>query len=123
MAAGGTLGFASAAGPVTSARAISQYSYSPMPPDDPRGEPERPEYKVYRSRPGLLSRLRAPDLSKLRRGDKGGGDKPPGEGRTARERGEPAGGPRPWTWQRVLKWVGIAALGWIVISIVAFAIS
>ena len=94
-----------------------------MSPDDPRGEPERPEYKVYRSRPGLLSRLRAPDLSKLRRGDKGGGEKPPGDGRTARERGEPAGGPRSWTWQRVLKWVGVAALGWIVISILAFAIS
>ena len=28
--------------------------------------PERPDYKVYKSRPGLLSRLRAPDLSKLR---------------------------------------------------------
>ena len=93
-----------------------------MPSDDPRGEPERPEYKVYRSRPGLLSRLRAPDLGRLRRRSSDG-EEPPREGRTARERGEPAGGPRPWTWKRVLKWVGVAALGWIVISIVAFAIS
>jgi LCP family protein required for cell wall assembly len=93
-----------------------------MSPDDPRGEAERPEYKVYRSRPGLLSRLRAPDLKTLRH-RQAGAEKPPGEGRTARERGEPPGGPRPWTWRRVLKWVGIAALAWIVISILAFAIS
>ena len=31
-----------------------------------RAPPERPDYKVYRSRPGLLSRLRAPDLATLR---------------------------------------------------------
>ena len=28
-----------------------------------QGPPERPDYKVYRSRPGLLSRLRSPDLA------------------------------------------------------------
>jgi LCP family protein required for cell wall assembly len=94
-----------------------------MSPDDPPGGPERPEYKVYRSRPGLLSRLRAPDLKSLRRREAAGEKPPPAEGRTARERGEPPGGPRPWTWRRVLKWVGIAALAWIVISIVAFAVS
>src|SRR5919204_1567294 len=94
-----------------------------MSPDDPRGAQERPEYKVYRSRPGLLARLRAPDLSKFRRTAGGDEKAPPGEGRTARERGEPPGGPKRWTWKRVLKWVGIAALGWIVISIVTFAIS
>jgi LCP family protein required for cell wall assembly len=95
-----------------------------MSPDDPRGEPERPEYKIYRSRPGLLARLRAPDLSKFRRTD--GGDEnapPPRERRTARARGEPPGGPKPWTWKRALMWVGIAALGWILISIVTFAVS
>ena len=75
--------------------------------------PERPDYKVYKSRPGLLSRLRAPDLSKLRertkrkgpdrapRGDKEKETRPPGE--------------RP-LWRRVLKWVGIAALVWIPVS-------
>jgi LCP family protein required for cell wall assembly len=92
-----------------------------MSPDDRRGEPDRPEYKVYRSRPGLLSRLRAPDLSTLRRRAEGG-ERPP-SGRTARARGERPGGPQRWTWQRVGKWVGIAALAWIVISILAFAIS
>jgi LCP family protein required for cell wall assembly len=92
-----------------------------MSPDDRRGEPDRPDYKVYRSRPGLLSRLRAPDLSRLRRRAEGG-EGPPSAG-TARSRGEPPGGPKRWTWQQVAKWVGIAALAWIVVSILAFAIS
>src|SRR5919201_4161903 len=96
-----------------------------MSSDDPRGRPERPEYKVYRSRPGLLSRLRAPDLSSLRKRDADRKRPPrePTEGRTARARGEPAGPPKRWTWRRVVKWAGVAALAWIVISILAFAIS
>lgn len=82
-----------------------------------------PEYKVYRSRKGRLSGLRSPDLSGLRertprapkwwRRDKG--DNEPKPGRT--------GPPRRWTAKRVLKWVGIAALGWIVLSFLAFAVS
>jgi LCP family protein required for cell wall assembly len=86
--------------------------------DERRGDPERPDYKVYRSRPGLLSRLRSPDLSKLRprkegksSGEGGGGDKP----RAPRKQ-------RP-TWRRVLKWVGIFALGWILLSFLLFEIS
>src|SRR5215208_2084080 len=83
--------------------------------DERRGEPERPDYKVYRSRPGLFSRLRSPDLSKLRQRTKrkGGG----GEGKPARPTG-----PKP-LWRRVLKWVGIFALGWIVLSFLLFEIS
>ena len=79
-----------------------------------------PEYKVYRSRKGRLSGLRSPDLSGLRertprapkwwRRDKG--PKP-----------ERTGPPRRWTAKRVLKWVGIAALGWILLSFLAFAVS
>jgi LCP family protein required for cell wall assembly len=86
-----------------------------MPSPDDRGEPERPDYKVYRSRPGLLSRLRTPDLGSLR---KKTSKEPRGPGR---ERPEP-GGPRP-PWRRILKWVGIAALVWLAISFLAFAIS
>ncbi len=82
-----------------------------------------PEYKVYRSRKGRLSGLRSPDLSGLRertprapkwwRRDKG--DKEPKPERT--------GPPRRWTAKRVLKWVGIAALAWILLSFLAFAVS
>src|SRR5215210_1531010 len=90
-----------------------------MPPADDPGRPERPEppdYKVYRSRPGLLSRLRKPDLGSLRermrRGEGAPGERP--------ERG--TAGPRP-AWRRVLRWVAIGVLGWILISFLAFAIS
>ncbi|HEX3323643.1 MAG TPA: LCP family protein [Solirubrobacterales bacterium] len=79
-----------------------------------------PEYKVYRSRKGRLSGLRPPDLSGLRertprtpkwwRRDKG-------------EEPERPGPPRRWSAKRVLKWVGIAALGWILLSFLAFAVS
>jgi LCP family protein required for cell wall assembly len=82
-----------------------------------------PEYKVYRSRKGRLSGLRSPDLSGLRersprapkwwRRKKRPGDE--GE-----ERPGPA---RRWTAKRVLKWVGIAALGWVLLSFLAFAVS
>jgi LCP family protein required for cell wall assembly len=86
--------------------------------DERRGDPERPDYKVYKSRPGLLSRLRSPDLSKLRdRKGKKGGDGEGDEGKPAR----PAG-PKP-VWRRVLKWVGILALGWILLSVLLFEIS
>jgi LCP family protein required for cell wall assembly len=86
-----------------------------------QGPPEPPDYKVYRSRPGLLSRLRSPDLSKLRErvsGKGGEGDKgaPPGPA----PKREPAVRP---PWRRALKWVGIAALAWIVLSFLAFAVS
>jgi LCP family protein required for cell wall assembly len=82
--------------------------------------PGRPDYKVYRSRPGLLSRLRTPDLSKLRERahlDRGA---PPGERKAPAEREEPRVRP---PWRRVLKWVGIAALAWLVLSFLAFEIS
>jgi LCP family protein required for cell wall assembly len=79
-----------------------------------------PEYKVYRSRKGRLSGLRSPDLSGLRertpRAPKWWRrDKEPKPERTAP--------PRRWSAKRVLKWVGIAALGWILLSFLAFAVS
>jgi LCP family protein required for cell wall assembly len=81
----------------------------------------RPDYKVYRSRRGLLSRLRAPDLGSLReraRGAGSGGKKDEGGGwrpwRREREPGERG----PW-W----RWLIYAAAGWIVLSFAAFAIS
>src|SRR3954447_22339616 len=77
-----------------------------------------PEYKVYRSRKGRLSGLRSPDLSGLR-------ERTPRAPKWWRRDKEPkperTGPPRRWTAQRVLKWVGIAALGWILLSFLAFA--
>src|SRR5829696_9150677 len=86
--------------------------------DERRGDPERPDYKVYRSRPGLLSRLRKPDLSTLRDRTKRKGDGDEGD------EGKPAApsAPKP-LWRRVLKWVGIFALGWILLSFLTFALS
>lgn len=91
-----------------------------MPTDGEQQPSGPPEYKVYRSRKGLLSRLRSPDLSGLRertphapkwwRRDKG--PKP-----------ERPGPPRRWSAKRVLKWVGVAALGWVLLSFLAFAVS
>ncbi len=85
--------------------------------------PERPDYKVYKSRPGLLSRLRAPDLSKLReRARRKGPDRTPPGKPPGKEREKPAPSDRP-LWRRALRWAGIAALAWIVISFLAFEIS
>ncbi len=84
-------------------------------PQKPRGD-EPPDYTVYKSRPRLLDRIRKPDLSGLGRrfGRGGDSDEPP---KPLKMPGE-----RPW-WRRALKWAGIAALGWILLSVLAFAIS
>jgi anionic cell wall polymer biosynthesis LytR-Cps2A-Psr (LCP) family protein len=76
-----------------------------------------PEYKVYRSRKGLLSRLRSADLTSLRERAKGGLKLPR---RGGREGGPPA---EHSTRRLVLKWIGIVAGGWILLSIIAFLIS
>ncbi len=83
-----------------------------------------PDYKVYRARKGLFRGLRKPDLSSLReRGEKP--PKLPGDGRPDRER--PGRDRLPHLPQRgskrVLKWLGLAALGWILLSFLAFAVS
>jgi len=86
--------------------------------DERRGKEERPDYKVYRSRPGLFSRLRSADLSKVREKGrrKSGGD----DGDKERPRRPLTGLP---LWRRVLRWTGVFALVWIVVSFLAFEIS
>jgi LCP family protein required for cell wall assembly len=79
-----------------------------------------PDYKVYRSRRGLFSRLKSADLSALRERAKLPGKRPGRNRGLGRER--PDRPSRPWI-KRVLKWVGIAALGWILLSFLAFAVS
>ena len=76
--------------------------------------PDRPEYRVYRSRPRLRDRFGKPDLEGLRERLKRGS----GRGKKPSEPGIE----RP-LWRRVLKWAGIAALAWILLSFLAFAIS
>lgn len=84
-----------------------------------------PEYKVYRSRRGILSRFRKPDLSALREREWRAPKLPgrpglPKRGRPGRERGpRPV---RPWR-RRALKWLGLAAAGWVLLSFLAFAVS
>ena len=94
-----------------------------MTPDGEQRPPEppesQPEYKVYRSRRGLFSRLKSADLS----GAKDRARLPSWRRRKREEPGLPPprrGGVTP---RRVLKWVGLAALGWILLSFLAFAVS
>jgi len=86
------------------------------PPEPPEYEPE---YKVYRSRRGLFSRLKGADLSGLR-------DRARLPSWRRRKQDEP-GLPPPERSRinprRVLKWVALAALGWILLSLVAFGVS
>lgn len=90
-----------------------------MTADGEQRPPEPPEYNVYRSRKGLFSRLKGADLSSLRNRAKLPSRKPPGE-RGPRRPGSPRA---PFNVRRVLKWLALAALGWIVLSFLAFAIS
>jgi LCP family protein required for cell wall assembly len=78
---------------------------------DPENKPDpaaKPEYRVYRSRKALLSRGDGDELAKLRQDER---------------RGRPARGWRRPTAGRVVRWLALAILGWIVLSAVAFLIS
>ncbi len=90
-----------------------------MSPDGEQRPPEPPEYNVYRSRRGLFSRLKGADLSSLRDRARLPSRKPKGE-REPRRPGSPRA---PFNVRRVLKWIGLAALAWILISLLAFGIS
>lgn len=85
-----------------------------MPPSDQQGGSERPDYKVYRARPKLLSRLTQPDLGSLREKLKPSRD----DERPRREPRPVAPGRRRW-----LRWIAVAAGGWLLLSFVMFAIS
>jgi LCP family protein required for cell wall assembly len=84
---------------------------------DERRPPERPEYRVYRSRRRLLDRLRPPrDLGGLR-------DLRRRRERAPKEEPEVPGRRRAIDWKRVLKWVGVAVGTWLLLSLVLFLVS
>ncbi|HEX8647180.1 MAG TPA: LCP family protein [Thermoleophilaceae bacterium] len=89
----------------------------PQPPPSP-GPPGPPQYKVYRSRRGLLDRLRSDrpggGESPLRR-RRGRGDRPPGLP------GAPAHG-KP-LWRRALRYALLGAAAWLLFSFVVFMVS
>ncbi len=92
-----------------------------QPEEPPRKDP--PEYNVYRSRPSLRDRFKKPDLEglkqKLGRGNDANkaADRPP---KPLASHGE--GDERPLS-KRILRWAGLFALGWILLSLLAFAVS
>ncbi|HET7177550.1 MAG TPA: LCP family protein [Solirubrobacterales bacterium] len=91
-----------------------------MPPDEQQQPSGPPEYKVYRSRRGLLSRLRGSELPGPREQRGRGGERPPRRFLPGwRRRPRP---PRS-TPRRLLKWLALAALGWVLLSFLAFAVS
>jgi LCP family protein required for cell wall assembly len=88
-------------------------------PDNGEQQPGgRPEYKVYRSRRGILSRLRSPDLAGLR-------ERARKEGKDAER--ERRLGPRRKPLEEVRRrwwhWLLYAAGAWVLISFAAFALS
>jgi LCP family protein required for cell wall assembly len=87
---------------------------SDLPPSPP--PPQPPEYKVYRSRRRLSDRFgpaaRNPlEALRKRRGRKE--PRPPGAPRE----------PRRVTPRRVIKWIALAVLGWLLVALAAFFIS
>ncbi len=119
-----------------------------MPSSGNKPDPDRPEYNVYRSRRGLFSRFRKPDLGSLSGKEKQAADRRraarpdrqdvpyevhrSGSGRGGDRYGSP--GSRRW-WpgrrgggtkrggRRWLKWILVAIFGWLVLSFLAFGIS
>jgi len=73
-----------------------------------------PDYKVYKSRRGLGSEK--PDLASLREKLRpGGGEKRSSDPKPAIKSDR---GGRPW-----LKWIGLAIVGWLLLSFITFAVS
>lgn len=85
-----------------------------MPESDEQRPSGPPDYKVYKSRKGLLSRFRKPDLPSFRKRSEKPARLPDRKADTGRTR---------VSGKRILKWVGIAAAGWIALSFLAFAVS
>ena len=83
--------------------------------------PDKPEYKVYRSRRGFRDVLAGPrdQVAQLREAARRRAKRDPDDERQPRERRV---SDRP-LWKRILKWVAIAVCAWLVLSFVLFMIS
>lgn len=83
--------------------------------------PDKPEYKVYRSRRGFLDRLKGPSdqVAQLREAARRRVQR---EREDDKEPVEPRGPERP-LWRRILKWVAIAVGAWLLLSFVLFMVS
>ena len=83
--------------------------------------PDKPDYKVYRSRRGLFDRLTGPSdqVAQLRDAARRRVQR---ERDDDREPVEPRGPARP-LWRRILKWVAIAVGAWLLLSFVLFMVS
>jgi LCP family protein required for cell wall assembly len=83
--------------------------------------PDKPEYKVYRSRRGLRDWLAGPrdQVSQLRDAARRRGQRGQRDDEAPPEPREPRGP----LWRRIAKWVAIAVAGWLLLSFVLFMIS
>src|SRR5687767_1408768 len=81
--------------------------------------PEPPQYKVYKSRKRLRDRLRPPGS------DTGGSLLGAFRKRRGKDPGrqDPYATPGPSVARRIVKYVALAVLGWLLISVLAFFIS
>lgn len=118
-----------------------------MPSSGNKPDPDRPDYNVYRSRRGLFSRFRKPDLESLSEKEKKAADRQraarsdqqdlpyevqrSGSGRGGgrygssglKDRFGRGGSGRSKGGKRWLKWILFACLGWFCLSVLAFAVS
>ncbi len=83
--------------------------------------PDKPEYKVYRSRRGFRDILAGPrdQVAQLREAARRRARRDPDDEREPRERRV---SDRP-LWKRILKWAAIAVAAWLLLSFVLFMIS
>jgi LCP family protein required for cell wall assembly len=83
--------------------------------------PDKPEYKVYRSRRGLLDRLQGPrdQIAQLRETARRRARRDPAKEEKPREPRQPKGP----LWRRIAKWVAIAVGAWLLLSFVLFMVS
>ena len=82
--------------------------------------PDKPEYKVYRSRRGLLDRFNPRDQAAQLRDAARRRKREPRDDDVDQTQRRRRGGP---VWRRILKWVALAVGAWLLLSFVLFMVS